>query len=205
MLRKVVIALALVLAVSWGIYAWFRKHQEEAKRDAAEKAHIALQTEQARAALARLRTTWNADDSWEHQVYPANNDAPSYSLDIERALVNAHPLIVIGEVQDVKTSQDQSAPVVLIQSHSSGNLLDLRFSLLTTPEVATSILAATRNDPLAQVETFISVATVQHVEKIEQPPDNAGNDQSYFLAHGTLHEAYATHLLAVEPKELGEN
>lgn len=116
-----------------------------------------------------------------------------------------HPLIVIGEVQDVKTSQDQSAPVVVIKSHSSENLVDLRFLLLTTPEVANSILAATRNDPLGQWETFISVATVQRVEKIEQPPDSARNDQDYFLAHGTLHEAYATHLFAIEPKELGEN
>jgi hypothetical protein len=204
-LRKIVIAVVLVLAAAWGIHAWFKKHQQEAQRDAAYKAHIALETEQAKSALARLRASWNADTSWEHQVYPPNNDAPSYSLDIEHALVNGHPIIVIGEIQDVKTIQGQSAPVVLIQSHSSANLVDLRFSLVTTPEIATSILAATRNDPLAQGETFISVATVERVEKIEQPPDSAGNDQSYFLAHGTLQEAYGTHLLAAEPKELGEN
>lgn len=94
---------------------------------------------------------------------------------------------------------------MLIQSHSSPNLVDLRFSLETAPKVANSILSATRNDPMSDVETFIAVATVQRVEKIEQPPDKADNDQDYFLGHGTLQEAYDTHLFAADAKELGEN
>jgi hypothetical protein len=201
----VVIFVLFIGTVLWGGSVWFNKHQQEAKQEAANKARTIADTEQAKSALTRLRSAWNADESWEHQVYPPSNEAPAFSLEVEHALVNGRPVIVIGEIQDVRTATDQSGPLVLIQSHSSPNLVDLRFSLVTTPDVANSILSETRNDPMAEVETYICVATVQHVEKIQQPPDQAGNDQDYFLAHGTLHETYATHLFGLAPKDLGEN
>lgn len=201
----VIVSLLFIASSCWGISTWFKKHQQETKRESESKAQIAADTERAKSALTRMRATWNADDSWEHQVYPTDNSAPAYSLDVEHALVKGHPIIVIGEIQDVRTSQGQATRLVLVQSHSSPNLVDLRFSLETPPEVANSILSATRNAPLPGVETFIAVVTIERVEKIEQPPDKADNDQDYFLAHGTLHETYDTHLLAVGPKELGED
>ena len=200
----IVVCVLFIVTAFWGISTWFEKHQREAQEEAANKAHAAAETQQAKAAFARLRSTWKADDSWEHKVYPSTNDAPSFSLDVEHALVNGSPIIVIGEVQDVRTSEDQGSPLVLIRSHASKNLVDLRFSLVATPEVANSILSSTRHDSLAEFETVIAVATVQRVEKVEQPPDVHDNDQTYFLAHGTLHEAYATHRLMLDPKELRE-
>lgn len=204
-----VIYFLLIAIVSWGGLNRLKKHQREAKheaaQDAANKAQAIADTEQAKSALARLRSVWNADDSWEHRVYTPTNEAAPYSLDIEHALVNGRPIIIVGEVQDVRSSQNQNVPLVLIQSHPSENSLDLRFSLLTTREVADSILSATGHSPAAEYETFIAVATIQHVEKIEQSPDKDGNDGDYFLAHGTLHAAYATHLIMLNPKELGEN
>lgn len=202
-LRGVLIFVLFILAISWGVSVWFNKNQQEAKEEAASKIKTTARLERAKTELARLRTAWNADDSWVHQVYPANGDAPSYSLEVEHALVSGHPIIVVGEVQDVRTVADQSGPLVLIQSHR--NPVDLRFSLATTPDVANSILSETHGDAMAEFKTFISVATIQSVEKIEPPPDKGGNEQDYFLAHGTLHEAYPTHLVVVDPKQLGEN
>jgi len=199
------IAVLFIATVCWGLATWYKKHQGIVATEEAKKARTAAKTEQAKAALARLRAKWNADVFWEKLVYPPDNGAPSYSLDIERALENGRPIIVIGEIQDVQSDQGQSAPVVLIRSHTSRNLVDLRFSLVTTPDVANSILAATRNNPLARVETFISVATIQRTERIARPPDNADSEQDYFLAHGILHETYDTHLFVLQPKDLGEH
>lgn len=201
----VIITVLFIATVSWGIAIWFKNHQQGVRQKEASNAETAAETKRAKLALARFRSTWNADESWEHQVFPSNNDAPAYSLDVEHALVNGHPIIIIGEIQDVRTGQDQNSPLVLIQSHASKNLVDLRFSLATTPQLANTILSITHRDPMAEVETFIFVATIQRVEKIEQPPDKADNSQDYFLAHGTLQDAYDTHLFLVEPKELGEN
>lgn len=98
---EVVIWVLFIMAASWGLSTWFKKHEEEAKQEAASKAQIAADTERAKSELARLRASWNADDSWEHQVYPSDNSAPVYSLDVEHALVKGRPIIVIGEIQDV--------------------------------------------------------------------------------------------------------
>lgn len=205
-LRIDVVILALIIgAVSWGGAVLFKKHQQETQQSEAEKAKSRADTERAKSLLAGLRAEWNADDSWENQVYAPNNEAPIYSLQIEQALVNGRKIILIGEIQDLQAATDQSGPTVLIQSHSSPNLPDLRFSLVTTPDVANSILTEARNNPTDEFETFICVATIQHVEKIEQAPDKAENDQDYFLAHGTLYAAQPTHILALEPKDLGEN
>lgn len=191
--------------ISWGGFAWLKKHRQEASQEEATKEQTAEKTGLAKAALARLRSTWDADDSWKHQVYPSSGDPPSYSLDVEHALATGRPIIVVGEILDVQSSKDQSAPLVLIQSDSGSTPVDLRFSLAATPQLADAILSATRNNAMADIETFIVVASVQNVEKVERPPDKADNDQDYFLAHGTLQEAYDTHLLMLEPKDLGEN
>jgi hypothetical protein len=205
-LRADVVILALfILTASWGASVWFKKHQQQTKQEEAIKAETTADTERAKSALAELRAAWNADDSWEHQVYPPSNEAPIYTLEVEHALVNGRNIIVIGEIQDVRTATDQSGPVVLIQSHSSPNSVDLRFSLVTTHDVANSILSESRTHPPDEFETFISVAAIQHVEKIEQPADKEGNEQDYFLAHGTLFATRPTHLFEPDPKDLGEN
>ncbi len=138
-LRGVVIFVLFILIALWGASVWFRNNQQEAKQEAASKAEETAKMERAKSALARLRTAWNADYSWEHQVYTVNGGAPSYSLDVEHALVSGHPIIVVGEIQDVRTAADQSGPLVLIQSHpyyGSHTQIDLRFSLVTTPDLA---------------------------------------------------------------------
>jgi hypothetical protein len=200
----VIIFVCLFATAGWGITVWFKKHQEEARHDAVYKANKLAKTERAKSALARLKNDWNADVSWERKIYAPGVAAPSYSLEIEHALVNGHPVIVIGTIQDVEMSGDQGSPVVLMESHSSPNELKLRFSLVTTTDVANAILSETHNNPMAVFETFISAASMQHVEKIHQSSDKYGNDQDYFLVHGTLHEAYATHLFVLSPKDLGE-
>ncbi|MGP8259413.1 MAG: hypothetical protein ACLQM6_05610, partial [Acidobacteriaceae bacterium] len=68
-----------------------------------------------------------------------------------------------------------------------------------------TILSETHGNKLAEIENYISVATIRNVEKIEVPPDKEDNDHDYFLAHGTLLETYPTHLMFIDPKELGEN
>ncbi len=38
MFKKIVIAVVLVLAATWGIHAWLKKHQEKVQQEAADKA-----------------------------------------------------------------------------------------------------------------------------------------------------------------------
>jgi hypothetical protein len=201
----VIIFVCFIATVGWGITVWYNNHRKEVEHDAAYRAKTLAKTEQAKANLARLKNTWNADESWEHEISASGAVAPNYSLEIEHALVVGHPVIVVGTIKDVETSGADGVPVVMIENHYSKNELNLRFSLVATPDVANAILATTHNDPLADVKSFISAASIQRVEKIQQPPDKEGNDQDYFLAHGTLHEAYATQLFEINPKDLGEN
>jgi hypothetical protein len=58
---------------------------------------------------------------------------------------------------------------------------------------------------MADLKTFISVATIQTVEKVQPVTDKEGNEETYFLAHGTLLETYETQLPDADPKDLGEN
>jgi hypothetical protein len=140
-----------LVIVLWGGLVFIKNRRQESKLDAEKKARSAADIALAKSALVRLRSTWKADDSWENQVSAATY-APSYSMEIEHALVKTSPIIVIGEIQDVKTSLDRSDPLILIRNHHSRNLLDLRFSLVATPEIANSILSATRHNPMAEVD-----------------------------------------------------
>ena len=60
---------------------------------------------------------------------------------------------------------------------------------------------------MGNLDSFIAVATIRRVEKVEQASDIEGNSEDYFLAYGTLQAAYDTHLfsLIAEPKAFGEN
>lgn len=197
----VIIFICFLATAGWGISVWFKKHQQEAKQEAASRAETQAKTIRAKSALARLKTAWNADDSWEHKIQSA-----SYSLEIEHALVTGSPIIVIGTIQDIKTVGDQGQFVVLIDDDDfSSAEINLTFSLMTTPDVANAILADTHNDSIAESSTFLATATIERVEKVEQPPDKEGNDQDYFLAHGKLLGYYDTQMFYLNRKDLGEN
>jgi hypothetical protein len=198
------IIIVLVIAnVAWGTGAWYKKHRAEEELEAARQAQTLARTERAKAALVHLENVWNADGSWEDEITSPTGDRPSYSMEVEHALVKGHPVIVIGTIQDVETGGGQGDSVIEIENHFGAHEAKLRFSLTASPEVATSILSATHNDALADVKTFICVASIEHVDKVEPPVDKGGDEQGYFLAHGTLHEAYSTQLFERTPKDLG--
>jgi hypothetical protein len=92
-----------------------------------------------------------------------------------------------------------------VENEIYSNKVNLRFSLSSSPELARFIVSQSQSDELAQLDTFICVANIQSVEKVEGAPSQEGDENSYFLAHGVLDAAYPTHILALDPKEVSGN
>lgn len=186
-LRSKCILLLALMAVSAGIATWFyHGHQiEQGKANAA-----AAEKERARTIVAKVKSTWNADDGWEDVFSSPSSSLTPYTINVQQALIKGRPLIFFGTVDDVRSSGEQGSSIVLIRCEGRTDklrmgLLRLRLSLLSTPEVTDALL---RNKPRL-FETYVFAATVTGVEKVAMPPDKDDNDQDYFLAHGTLQEA----------------
>lgn len=191
--------------VAWGGTVWLKKHRLEVKQDKQYRAETRAETAGAKAALARLKSTWNADNRWEDVYSAPGSLAPAYSLEVQHALMRGRPIIVFGQIQDIQASADPGSSVVTIESQGLGNNLNLRLSLVSATDAANKILHETRADTWPEFTTYIFVATITKVEKVEMPPDKEGNDEDYFLAHGILHEAYDTHLPMADQKEISGN
>ena len=176
---KVILLLALMIAAA-GTVAWFyHGHQiEQGQANAA-----AAERERARSIVAKVKRSWDADDDWEDIFFPRQSSPLTpYTINVEQALIKGRPLIFFGTVDDVRTSGEQGASIVLIRCKGRTDklrmgLLRLRLSLLSTPEVTDALL---RNKPRF-FESYVFAATVNSVEKIAMPPDKDDNDQDYFL------------------------
>jgi len=196
MLRQKAPQLVTVLAIVAGIAAWFY-HSHEAKRHAAEavEAAAAAREQQTRSIVARVRNAWNADDNWEDTLSSKGAAYPPYTIELESALMKGRPIIVFGDLEDVRNSGEQDNSIVLLQGNGRTTAIDLRFSLLSAPAITKAIL----NDEDRRSDMFVVAATITSVEKVSMPPDKSDNDQDYFLAHGILHEAQPIGLFVQPP------
>ena len=195
-LRKRAAQLVTVLVIVAGIAAWFY-HSHEIDRRASEaiEAEAAARESQANSIAARVKNSWNADDTWEDTFSSKGAAYTPYTIELENALIKGRPILAFGSVDDVRKSEQQDNSIVLIEDFGRTTGVDLRFSLLSAPAITKAIL----NDQDRAVQYVVIAATITSVEKVSMSPDKSDNDRDYFLAHGILNEAQPIGLLDMRP------
>ena len=113
--RQSALQLLTVLVVAIGIATWFY-HSHEAKRHAAEavEAAAAVREQRARSIVASVRNSWNADDNWEDSFSSKRAAYPPYTIELESALMKGRPIIVFGDLEDVRNSGEQDNAIVFV-------------------------------------------------------------------------------------------
>jgi hypothetical protein len=164
-----------VVAIAVGGAAlWRNNHRHKVEEQKADRVRSLAERERIKSAIQALKRTWKADDAWEREFSLPGVTPPAYSLDVQRALVRTHPILIFGTVDDVLSGKDHNEDLVLIENEINSNKVNLRFSLSSSPELAQFIASQSRSDELAQLDTFICVANIQSVEKVEGSPSQEG-------------------------------
>jgi len=177
-----ILGFLLLGAAAAGIALWFH-HAHEVKLREAEAA--TAKEEYAKSVVARVMNTWHADDHWEDSLSSTGDSSRAlYTIELEKALIHDHPLIVFGDVEDVSKSGQSENSIVSIWTETRANLSPaLRLSLLSPPDAANAILG--QKDRAS--EMFVFAVKIDSVEKVSMPSNSADGD--YFLGHGVLLEA----------------
>jgi hypothetical protein len=195
-LRQRALQLVTVLVIVAGIAAWFyHSHEIDRRASEATEAEAAARESQANSVAARVKNSWNADDTWEDTFSSKGAAYTPYTIELENALIKGRPILAFGSVDDVRKSEQQDNSIVLIEDFGRTSGVDLRFSLLSAPAITKTIL----NDQDRAVQYVVIAATITSVEKVSMPPDKSDNDHDYFLAHGVLHEAQPIGLWDMQP------
>jgi hypothetical protein len=195
-LRQRAPQLVTVLVIVAGIAAWFyHSHEIDRRASEATEAEAAARESQANSIAARVKNSWNADDTWEDTFSSKGAAYTPYTIELENALIKGRPILAFGSVDDVRKSEQQDNSIVLIEDFGRTTGVDLRFSLLSAPAITKAIL----NDQDRAVQYVVIAATITSVEKVSMPPDKSDNDRDYFLAHGILNEAQPIGLLDMRP------
>jgi len=195
-LRQRAPQLVTVLVIVAGIAAWFyHSHEIDRRASEATEAEAAARESQANSIAARVKNSWNADDTWEDTFSSKGAAYTPYTIELENALIKGRPILAFGSVDDVRKSEQQDNSIVLIEDFGRTAGVDLRFSLLSAPAITKAIL----NDQDRAVQYVVIAATITSVEKVSMPPDKSDHDRDYFLAHGILNEAQPIGLLDMRP------
>jgi hypothetical protein len=198
---RVISGLLVLILVAWVAFAWRRSFKSVSFQEATARAQRAVKIATAKDTFTQLQAEWKADGSWEQQI--SSIDDASYSLEVERVLARGSPIILVGEIDDVQSVEGQSLRLVTLSTNSGRSLGGLSFSLFATPDVAASIITQRGEHLGGLTKTFVSVATIQRVDKAEQAVNTSSNDGDLFVAHGTLHESRAIDVLALDQQDLG--
>lgn len=179
----------------------YRQHEQEVAQQEASKAKVAANMADFQSAIARIESSWQAEDSWENGLSGGDASITPYTVNFEHALVTGHPLIFYGNVIDVHSNEGQDNSTIVVKVHGRKSAVRLQLSLNASPQQTEAI---TRNgafglaygfDELSKVCVF--VASIDNVERVEAS-DKQGDDASYFVAQGTLHDAYASRVYGTE-------
>jgi hypothetical protein len=174
--------IVLLACAAAGIAFWFH-HAHEVKLRETEAA--TAKEEYAKSVVVDMVNTWHADDHWEDSLSsPDGSSRTLYTIELERALILDHPLIVFGRLEDVGKSGQSENSILSIWTETRANLSPaLRLSLLSPPEITNAILG--QKDRAS--EMFVFAVKISSVEKISMPSNSEFGD--YFLAHGVLYAA----------------
>ena len=179
---RFILVILLLGSAAAGIAFWFY-HAHEVKLREAEAA--TAKEEYAKSVVARVMNTWHADDHWEDSLSSTGDSSRAlYTIELEKALIHDHPLIVFGDVEDVSKSGQSENSIISIWTETRTSLSTaLRLSLLSPPEITNTILG--QKDRAS--EMFVFAVKINSVEKVTMPSNSSGPD--YFLAHGVLYAA----------------
>ena len=176
---------------------WYRQHEREVRQREADSARAATEWSDLESEIGSLKAKWNTDDAWEDDL--SNNGSSPYTIDFERALIQHHPLMFFGSVKDIQAENAPAGSVVRILVQGRKSVLHLQLSLRADSEQT----ARLRSDESFQLQAIPEmstvsafIATIDAVDRVEAQ-DGHGDGRSYFVAHGTLHEAYASKVWAM--------
>jgi hypothetical protein len=179
---------------------WYWQHEREIQHSEENHARLVANRSELEAELGKLKAKWLANDDWEKGLTTRQLSAVPYSIDVERALIKGYPLIFYGTVEDIRTIDGQALSSVKVHVYGQKNFLRLRLLLEASPELASEInkddlFHAAPLDELSKVSIF--VATIDDVQRV--PAYNSqGDDVSYFVARGTLQDAFASRVYEAE-------
>ena len=179
---------------------WYWQHEREVQHSEENHAKDVANRSELEAELGKLKAKWLADDDWENSLTTRHLSAVPYSIDLEHALIKGYPLIFYGTVEDVRTLDGQQESSVRIHVYGHRDSLRLRLLLEASPELASEITKgglfhAARFDEVSKVSIF--VASIDDVQRVPAY-NNQGEDVGYFMARGTLKDAFASQVYKAE-------
>jgi hypothetical protein len=178
-----------------------RMHEQEVAQKEASIARAVADMADLESAIERFEAGWQATDAWEDQISSGVGGLAAYTADLQAAIVTGNPLIFYGNVLDVRSNDGQSDSTILVKVHGRKSTLRLQLSLKASSQLANRIESnrsfgrAYGIDLLSKACVF--VATIDNVERVNVS-DKEGDDLSYFVASGTLHDAYASRVYVRE-------
>ena len=105
--------LVIWLIVAIGVAAWFyHSHEIDRRASEATEAAAAARENQARSIVARVRNSWNADDTWEDTFSFKGAAHTPYTIELENALIKGRPILAFGSVEDVRKSGEQDNSIM---------------------------------------------------------------------------------------------
>ena len=193
--------LLCLCAVAYYAIHSYRQHEKEAAELEASKARAATNMADFQSTIERLKNSWQATDVWERGLSGVDAATTLYTANFEHALITSHPLIFYGNVLDIHSNEGQNDSTILVKVHGRKTTIRLQLALNASPQQTEAIARngsfgrAYGIDELSKVCVF--VASIDSVERVEAS-DKQGDDTSYFVAHGTLHDAYASRVYGTE-------
>jgi hypothetical protein len=196
-----IFGLLCLCAVAYYAIHSYRQHEKEVAQQEASKARAAANMAGFLSAIERLKNSWHATDAWESGLPDEDAATTLYTVNFEHALVTGHPLILYGNVIDIHSIDGRNESTVLVKVSGRKRTVNLQLSLNASPQQAEAIMHNSSFgrefgiDELSKVCAF--VVSIDGVDRVEASGKD-GEDTSYFVAHGTLDDAYASQVYGAE-------
>jgi len=168
----------IIVSLGLGLLAlpathWYRQHEREVQREAAERARQQANMSEIGSAIGELKSKWLANDNWGDELSAEHASRALYTTDLERALLVSSPLIFYGNVEDIHSTDKQGVSEIEIRVRDrKAGRLRLHLSLDASPDQTASIMKddAFRKGPVDELsKVCIFVAGIDSVHRVEGP------------------------------------
>jgi hypothetical protein len=147
---------------------------------AASRAKEQVQEEALHLAVQTFTKNSDADISWRKSIIKKNSDR-LYSIDLEAAWLINNPILFIGTLENVATTEGVNYQLLISDSYRSPKL---KLQLLCPKQKVDSIIKTINNNPDTFFGPKIVVAAKVTQIKYELQPAKEGMER-VFIGHGT--------------------